>query len=371
DSLEDAGHFPGPPALRRPVARQGFPLPGEPFRYPAQPGRQPDLPGPPGIDGASRRAGFAAPIRCGGLSGPAALLECPLQLRLQERLAVHLDEDLVADDNAAALQLAIPADQEVVAVDARFPHQTDHLIGPAIAVSRGTMSLRPAPQAGRLFGLSPAPTPNLGEGQTSENGAFGVPDPAVAGSATQDYRGGPPSGTPPGRVRVALVPGPGPVAADDLYRLLRRRLLVVCTIVACLFFAVVSGSLLQAFTSSDPEVRTDLPGWFRRFWRQLLLMATASALTAVLWRRPPRTVRGLRLVELVVVGVMALVTLYGSVGPFFWGFLEEAGQQPSPRGRSAYMLCYVGNVSLQWLLILTLYGTFIPNTWRRCAAVVA
>ena len=28
-------------------------------------------------------------------------------------------------------------------------------------------------------------------------------------------------------------------------------------------------------------------------------------------------------------------------------------------------------VSLQWFFILTLYGTFIPNTWRRCAAVVA
>src|SRR6516164_6734629 len=75
--------------------------------------------------------------------------------------------------------------------------------------------------------------------------AFGVADPAVAGSATQDYRGEPPSGTPPERVRVALVPGPGPVAADDLYRLLRRRLLVVCTIVACLYFVVVSGSLVR------------------------------------------------------------------------------------------------------------------------------
>jgi hypothetical protein len=35
------------------------------------------------------------------------------------------------------------------------------------------------------------------------------------------------------------------------------------------------------------------------------------------------------------------------------------------------MLGYASSVSLQWLFILTLYGTFIPNTWRRCAAVVA
>ena len=93
---------------------------------------------------------------------------------------------------------------------------------------------------------------------------------------------------PPERVRVALVPGSGAVTERDLYRLLRRRLLVVCTIVACLFFVVVSGSLVRSFTSSDPEFRTDLPEWFRRFWRLLLLMITGSVLTAVLWRRPPQ-----------------------------------------------------------------------------------
>src|SRR5262245_65260242 len=98
---------------------------------------------------------------------------------------------------------------------------------------------------------------------------IGVPDPAVAGSATQDYRGEPPAGTPPERVRVALVPGSGSVAERDLYRLLRRRLLVVCTLEASVFFVVVSGSLLASFTSSDPELHTDLPEWFRRFWRQL------------------------------------------------------------------------------------------------------
>src|SRR5262249_57614805 len=32
---------------------------------------------------------------------------------------------------------------------------------------------------------------------------------------------------------------------------------------------------------------------------------------------------------------------------------------------------YTMMLSLQWFFILTVYGTFIPNTWRRCAAVVA
>src|SRR5262249_34424729 len=172
-------------------------------------------------------------------------------------------------------------------------------------------------------------------------------------------------------VRVALVPGSGPVAADDLYRLLRRRLLVVCTVVACLYFVAVSVSLVGSFTSSDPGIRTDLPEWFRRYGRELLLMTTASVLTAVLWRRPPRTVRGLRLIELVVIGVMAARVLERSVVPSFWAFLEDSSQQPSLPGQLACMLGYASSVSLQWFFILTLYGTFIPNTWRRCAAVVA
>jgi serine/threonine-protein kinase len=196
-----------------------------------------------------------------------------------------------------------------------------------------------------------------------------VPDPVDAGSATQDYRGEASTGPP--RVRVALAPGAGSFAAADLYRLLRRRLLVVCSIVAGLYVAVVIVSLVRSFTSSDPGIRIDLPEWFPRYWRSVLLMSTGCVLTALLWRRPPRTVRGLRLIELVVIGVMAATLLESSVTPSFWAFLEESSQQSYLPGQLAYLLSYASNVSLQWLLILTLYGTFIPNTWRRCAVVVA
>jgi serine/threonine-protein kinase len=74
---------------------------------------------------------------------------------------------------------------------------------------------------------------------------------------------------------------------------------------------------------------------------------------------------------LVVIGALAIYMLELNALPFAWDFLVEAGQQSSPRGRLAYRMCYTMMVSLQWFFILTLYGTFIPNTWRRCAAVVA
>src|SRR5262245_17078908 len=133
---------------------------------------------------------------------------------------------------------------------------------------------------------------------------------------------------------------------------------------------MVSINVLVTFTTSDPTFRADLSEWFRRSWRILALMITGCGSTAVLWRRPPRTIRGLRIIELVVFGVLALSVLQGSVNPFSWSLLEDAVEQPQ-QTRVVFVMGYTFSLSLQWFLILTLYGTFIPNTWRRCAAVVA
>ena len=212
---------------------------------------------------------------------------------------------------------------------------------------------------------------DLAERQISGSGAFGVSDPAAAGSTTQEYRSEPASGTPPERVRVALVTGSGSVTQGDLYRFLRRRLRVFCTMLAILFFAMASLSLVFSLAGFHPDGSVDLTEWLRRYWKLLLLTISLSASAALLWRRPPRTVGGLRIIELVVIGALAIYMLELNALPFAWDFLVEAGQQPSPRGRLAYRMCYTMMVALQWFFILTLYGTFIPNTWRRCASVVA
>ncbi len=170
---------------------------------------------------------------------------------------------------------------------------------------------------------------------------------------------------------MALVPGAGSVTDGDLYRFLRRRLRVYCTMLASLFFAMASLSLVFSLAGFHPDGSVDLTEWLRRYWKLLLLTISLSASAALLWRRPPRTIGGLRIIELVVIGAPAIYMLQLNALPFAWDFLVEAGQQPSPRGRMAYRMCYTMMVALQWFFILTLYGTFIPNTWRRCAAVVA
>src|SRR5687768_1384079 len=53
---------------------------------------------------------FSVPLRlCGSFLSRAAFLKRLLQLRLQQRLHVNLDENLIANDRAGVLQLAFPA----------------------------------------------------------------------------------------------------------------------------------------------------------------------------------------------------------------------------------------------------------------------
>jgi hypothetical protein len=196
-------------------------------------------------------------------------------------------------------------------------------------------------------------------------------DPAIERAARHNDSAKPPAGAPAERVRMALVPVSAPFMQGDVYLLLRRRLRLVCTMLAGLFLAMVSLSLMFSLTGFHPDLQVDANEWLRRFWKLLLLTISLSIAAAVLWRKPPQALGGLRVIELIVIGALAIYMLELNTIPFAWDFLVEAGQQATPRGRLAYRMCYTMMVSLQWFFILTLYGTFIPNTWQRCAAVVA
>lgn len=78
---------------------------------------------------------------------------------------------------------------------------------------------------------------------------------AVPAQATEDFRGEPPSGTRPERVRVALVAGSGSISADDLYAVLRRRLLTLSWIMTGIFlFVMAVGLVLIQIVPPDEEL---------------------------------------------------------------------------------------------------------------------
>jgi eukaryotic-like serine/threonine-protein kinase len=88
----------------------------------------------------------------------------------------------------------------------------------------------------------------------------------------------------------------------------------------------------------------------------------------LLWSRRPLSMRTLRILEL---------TIFGMVAAFFaWlqfdTFHDEALLRSIVPGREALVFRQIGMAAaLRWFLLIVLYGAFVPNTWRRCAAVVS
>src|SRR5262249_38688928 len=86
---------------------------------------------------------------------------------------------------------------------------------------------------------------------------------------------------------------------------------------------------------------------------------------AVLWSRRPLSLAWLRAIELWVFGsVMVLYALFAAL-PIFNGALLRY----DPLGEAGGW-AVGGALTLPAFSAIVLYGLFIPNTWRRCAAVV-
>jgi serine/threonine-protein kinase len=164
---------------------------------------------------------------------------------------------------------------------------------------------------------------------------------------------------PPRQIKVALIPGTGPQPIGEVQRLLRKRLgIIVLIILAFYAVQVVRSALafLQWFT--EPPIDWSSLGFY------CLILATAAVLAGILWGGRPLSLRNLRAIELIV---FLLLMAFGA-----WLMQNEL--------RSEWVRPYVvaGDLGvalvarthvLNWFALIVIYGTFIPNTWRRCAAI--
>jgi tRNA A-37 threonylcarbamoyl transferase component Bud32 len=163
----------------------------------------------------------------------------------------------------------------------------------------------------------------------------------------------------PSRRRIALVPGTTTYLTDDLRYLLRRRLRVAGLIALAGFSVFLVKSLLVPSTLRGPQP-LDLA-------LHAVLVAVLTVLCSLLWSRLPFGMRSLRFIEAALFGSMALFFAYLQVRVFnneeIIRRLREEQQE-----KLFASLATLSN-SLRWFILLVLYGTFIPNTWRRCATV--
>ena len=89
-------------------------------------------------------------------------------------------------------------------------------------------------------------------------------------------------------------------------------------------------------------------------------------LAVAVWRVDARSLRRLRVYEGVLLGVVMTYSAWEHYSSFFvttaW-FPQYAERHPSE------ISVLARHPSITWLVIIVAYGTFIPNTGRRCATV--
>jgi serine/threonine-protein kinase len=157
------------------------------------------------------------------------------------------------------------------------------------------------------------------------------------------------------RIKVALVSGPDSQPTDGIAGLLRKRLGAI----ALILLGVHSGALLLFLANM---IRTGA-------WVAIAFNAVHWAAEAVyvvlLWGSRPLSLRILRTLE-VVLFTMLMVGYAGYIcSPFRLGSLPYyAGLLDGSLSTLSAAVAFPG------FAVLVIYGTFIPNSGRRCAAIV-
>jgi serine/threonine-protein kinase len=162
------------------------------------------------------------------------------------------------------------------------------------------------------------------------------------------------------RCPVALLTGTGPALTQEIGCLLRRRLLLAALITGAGFTIFFVRNLLGG------------PGGWHTHGLDKLLQGSMAALfvlfAVVLGSRLPLTVRQLRALELLLFGSAALY-----FGWLHLTFLSRHAVLDWAREDHRGDVLRLANASntLRWFVLITIYGVFVPNTWRRCAAFIA
>ena len=162
------------------------------------------------------------------------------------------------------------------------------------------------------------------------------------------------------RCRLAMAGSSGPHYTQEVACLLRRRL----RIAALIMLAGFSAFLIRGYVE-HPEDMLYQPLDLGIMTAVVALMA---AVTTLLASRTPLSFRTLRVLEL---------TLFGAAGAYFaWVqiVVYQNGRiidwaQPGHVG--SVLRLAAGSQALRWFTLIVVYGTFIPNTWRRCAIIVS
>jgi len=162
------------------------------------------------------------------------------------------------------------------------------------------------------------------------------------------------------RVRCRFAEGTSAGFSDDTASLLRSRLrLAVLILLIGLAFHFLRNVFILGSAFDHRLV------WLAFSGVEIALLILASVL---LWSRHPLPLAKLRLLEFLVFATFAAFFTWLQLDTSHDGALLGAIVE----GHEAIIFRLVGlSAALRWFLLLVLYGTFIPNSGRRCAIVVS
>jgi tRNA A-37 threonylcarbamoyl transferase component Bud32 len=188
--------------------------------------------------------------------------------------------------------------------------------------------------------------------------------PAPVSDTTTDFPSPNPRSRSPARVQcnLALAGSTGKMYAQEIACLLRYRLRIAAVIFAAGFSLFFLRSVFGAASFLG------LDAWDRA-WQGVgaaVLVLVATLLSSHIRLSVPR----LRAVEMVLFGVVTLYFAWIQYVLFQDGSLLVWANTSTPESTGNFLrIANAGNI-LRWFALIVMYGTFVPNTWKRSALYV-
>lgn len=157
---------------------------------------------------------------------------------------------------------------------------------------------------------------------------------------------------------VALVPGSQVHLTQDIRGLLRQRL-GIAGLIGLAGFGIFFIKNLVVPSPINTPLDLTLQG---------IVFAVLAVICAALYTRVPLKLGALRTLELVLFAAMGFFFVYMQYTHFNHGRFVRWAQ---PQFQEHVLDLGVFANTMRWWMLIVLYGTFIPNTWSRCAWVVA
>lgn len=161
------------------------------------------------------------------------------------------------------------------------------------------------------------------------------------------------------QVKVAVAERGQGQPTTDIQVLLRKRLRFLSFFVCIGTFTIVLFVFIPSFMLTPHA----WPGfWYLVISVYSLLATTMGVVGGVLWSRLALSLRQLRGIELFVFGMGFIFFIW--IQCYIFPFIRLPDPPDWFGGVKA------AAISLPWIYVIIMYGIFIPNTWRRCTAVV-